>query len=70
MWFGLVIAAIAELSSLSILTPAAAYLLPAARFLGLIWLIVVGATLPSARGSRTAAKAGSAFHPLAGVPQP
>jgi hypothetical protein len=46
MWFGLVIAAVAELSSLTIATPLAAYLLPAARFPGLVWLIVVGATLP------------------------
>lgn len=49
MWSGLVIAAIAELSSLTIATPLAAYLLPAARFPGLVWLIVVGATLPVAR---------------------
>jgi hypothetical protein len=52
MWFGLVIAAVAELSSLTIATPAAAYLLPAARFPGFVWLIVVGATLPVARRDR------------------
>jgi hypothetical protein len=49
LWFGLVIAAIAELSSLTIATPLAAYLLPAARFTGLVWLIVVGAKLPVVR---------------------
>ncbi|MDB5214823.1 MAG: hypothetical protein JWO86_2750 [Myxococcaceae bacterium] len=53
MWFGLVIAAVAELSSLTIATPAAAYLLPAARFTGLVWLVVVGAMLPVARSGRT-----------------
>jgi hypothetical protein len=49
MWFGLVIAAIAELSTLTMVTPMAAYLLPAARFPGLVWLIVVGAKLPAVR---------------------
>jgi hypothetical protein len=49
MWFGLVVAAVAELSSLTIAIPAAAYLLPAARFPGLVWLIAAGATLPMRR---------------------
>jgi hypothetical protein len=49
MWFGLAIAAIAELSSLTIAIPTAVYLLPAARFLGFVWLIAVGATLPTTR---------------------
>jgi hypothetical protein len=53
MWLGLGIAALAELSSLTIVTPAAAYLLPAARFPGLAWLVVVGATLPTTRTGRT-----------------
>jgi hypothetical protein len=52
MWFGLVVAAVAELSSLTIVTPTAAYLLPLARFSGFIWLIVAGATLPSTRVRR------------------
>jgi hypothetical protein len=51
MWFGLVIAFVAELSSLTIATPLAAYLLPVARFAGLVWLIIVGAKLPVARAS-------------------
>jgi hypothetical protein len=54
MWFGLVIAVVAELSSLTITTPLAAYLLPAARFPGLVWLIAVGAKLPAARSGREA----------------
>jgi len=49
LWFGLVIAACAELSTLTVVAPAAAYLLPAARFLGLVWMIAVGATLPTIR---------------------
>jgi len=68
MWFGLVIAALAELSSLTIAVPAAACLLPAARFLGLVWLIVVGAKLPVARSGR-AKSAASLSRSLEGVPQ-
>ena len=49
MWFGLLVAAIAELSALTLVTPTAAVLLPAARFLGFIWLIAVGATLARRR---------------------
>jgi hypothetical protein len=52
MWFGLVIAALAELSSLSMVVPAAMYLLPLARFPGFVWLIAVGATLPTTRRRR------------------
>jgi len=40
-----------ELSTLTIVTPAAAYLLPAARFPSLVWMICVGVMLPSARSS-------------------
>jgi hypothetical protein len=53
MWFGLAVAAVAELSSLSIAIAPAMYLLPIARFTGFAWMIVAGATLPAARGSRT-----------------
>jgi hypothetical protein len=49
MWLGLVVAGLAELSSLTIATRAAVYLLPAARFPGLVWLIAAGATLPTRR---------------------
>jgi len=49
MWFGLVVAALAELSALTLIAPAAAYLLPAARFPALIWMICVGVLLPKSR---------------------
>jgi hypothetical protein len=52
MWFGLGIAVIAELSALTIAVPAAAYLLPVARFAGFVWLIAAAATLAKRRGSR------------------
>ena len=45
---GLVLAAVAALSSLTLVFEAAAWLVPVARFGGLIWLIVVGAQLPAA----------------------
>jgi hypothetical protein len=48
-WFGLVIAAIAELSILSMLFPAASILLPLGRFPAFVWLIAVGLTLPKQR---------------------
>jgi hypothetical protein len=69
MWFGLVIALLAELSSLTLLTPAAAYLLPAARFAGLVWLVAVGATLPSKRGARATPRTGAALRALDDQPQ-
>jgi hypothetical protein len=51
MWSGLVPAAAAELSTLVLVWPAAAFLLPCARFLGMAWLIAAGALLPvTARG--------------------
>jgi hypothetical protein len=48
-WAGLIIAAIAELSALSLIWPALAILLPIARFPALIWLVVAGAYLPTQR---------------------
>lgn len=51
---GLVLAAIAELSTLVLLFDGAAYLVPVARFGGLAWLIVAGVRLPK---HRTAANA-------------
>jgi hypothetical protein len=53
MWSGLFVAIVAELSSLSVAFYPAAYLLPIARFTGLVSLIVVGALLPSSRATRT-----------------
>jgi hypothetical protein len=47
-WLGLGLALIAELSTLSLLTPAAMLALPIARFGGFAWLIAVGALLPRA----------------------
>jgi hypothetical protein len=51
MWSGLLVASVSELSSLSVAFDPALYLLPLARFTGLVWLIVVGALLPSSRSS-------------------
>jgi hypothetical protein len=51
---GIVVAAAAELSSLSLVFAPAMVLLPIARFTGLAWLVVVGALLPSMTGRRNA----------------
>ena len=51
MWLGLVLAGLCELSSLSLITAAAAYLLPLARFPGFVWMIAVGAALPKRRSA-------------------
>lgn len=48
---GLVIAAVAELATVSLIWDAAAVLLPIARFPGLVWLVVAGLVL-SRRGTR------------------
>ena len=48
-WLGLVVAAIAELSSLSLIFTPVTFLLPVARFVGLIWLIATGFLLPRSR---------------------
>ena len=62
MGLGLVIAAVAELSSLSIALPIAMYLLPLARFPGFVWLIAVGATLPATK--RRAERPTASLRPL------
>jgi hypothetical protein len=51
---GLVLAALAELSTLSLLVTGADYLLPVARFGGLAWLIAAGFLLPLTRPRRLA----------------
>jgi hypothetical protein len=51
-WTGLAIAVIAELTTVVLIWPALAVLLPVARFTGLIWLIVAGALLPLRRRRR------------------
>ena len=48
-WAGLVIAVIAELSTLALVSPSLAILLPIARFPALIWLVVAGVLLPRRR---------------------
>jgi hypothetical protein len=65
-WTGLVIAALAELSFLSMAIEPLQFLLPIGRFGGLLWLIAVGFLLPNdrrevprgsaARGEATAAE--------------
>jgi hypothetical protein len=49
VWLGLVLAVIAELSSLSLIVTPAFLLLPVARFLGLVWIISTGFLLPRSR---------------------
>jgi hypothetical protein len=49
VWLGLVVAALAELSSFSLIFPQVAFLLPMSRFPGLIWLIGAGLKLPRSR---------------------
>jgi hypothetical protein len=58
MTFGLVVAGIAELSTLSLLVPAAAFLLPIARFPAFIWILTAGALLPQSRRRSAAPGAG------------
>ena len=48
-WLGLVLAATAELSTLSLLFPTLAVLVPVGRFPALIWLIAAGLTLTTRR---------------------
>jgi hypothetical protein len=48
-WSGLVIAAISELAFFSLLLPQVSVLLPVGRFIGLLWLIVIGFMLPRNR---------------------
>lgn len=51
-WTGLVLAVIAELTTLTLLVTDASYLLPLARFGGLAWLAVAGFTLPRHRAAK------------------
>jgi hypothetical protein len=53
MWFGIVVAVFAELSTLTLILEPAVVLLPLARFPAFIWILCIAATLPSQR-SRTA----------------
>jgi hypothetical protein len=56
-WTGLIIAGIAELTTLVLIWPGLSPLLPVARFTGLIWLIVAGALLPLRRQNRQGSEA-------------
>jgi hypothetical protein len=47
MIFGVAVAAVAELSTLVLVLPPAAYLLPAARLAAVVWMICAGALLPT-----------------------
>ena len=51
-WTGLVIAGLAELTTLALIWPGLSPLLPVARFSGLVWLIVAGVMLPLRRHNR------------------
>jgi hypothetical protein len=57
-WTGLVIAGLAELTTLVLIWQALSPLLPVARFTGLIWLIVAGALLPLRRRNTQEVRAG------------
>jgi hypothetical protein len=46
MWFGIAIAAASELSTFILLTWTASIFIPMGRFLGVIWMIGIAATLP------------------------
>jgi hypothetical protein len=56
-WAGLVIAGLAELTTLALIWTGVSPLLPVARFSGLIWLIVAGAMLPLRRRNRQGVRA-------------
>jgi hypothetical protein len=51
----LILAVLAELSSVSLVFPAVAPLLPLSRFPALVWLIAAGFALPSSRPASGAA---------------
>jgi hypothetical protein len=62
-WSGLVLAAIAELSTLVLILPGAVFLLPLARLFTFAWMIVVGAMLPKSK--RALDKSRSKLPPIA-----
>jgi hypothetical protein len=65
MWIGLVLAAVAELSVFALVLAPAAFLLPVARFLGMLWMIGAGAALPKSRAARAAStEPKGSMHPL------
>jgi hypothetical protein len=48
-WAGLVVAALSMLATLTLLTPALDATLPAGRFAGLVWLVIISFALPQTR---------------------
>jgi hypothetical protein len=48
MWLGIVVAAAGELSSLTLLNFTAGYFIPVARMLGIVWMLGLALTLPTA----------------------
>ena len=58
-WTGLVIAGLAEVTTVVLIWPELSPLLPVARFTGLVWLIVAGALLPLRRRNKQAVTARS-----------
>ncbi|MBE1549068.1 hypothetical protein GGC64_003092 [Mycobacterium sp. OAS707] len=58
-WAGLVIAGLAELTTLVLIWPGLSPLLPVCRFTGLVWLIAAGAMLPLRRQNKQEATARS-----------
>jgi hypothetical protein len=61
MALGLGIAAVAELSTLVLVLPVAAFLLPVARFAGFAWMICAGVLLPKARTPVAGLRQGRTF---------
>ncbi len=59
VWLGLVVAAVAELSSSSLILPMAGILLPLARFPALVWMIGVGFSMPKSRRGQEGERSGS-----------
>jgi len=57
---GLLLAVAAELSTLALVTPGFAVLLPLARFGAMAWLVAAGALLPVTRAPRSAPESGGA----------
>jgi hypothetical protein len=55
VWLGLILAVLAELSSVSMVFPMASLLLPFSRFPALVWIIAAGFAMPVSRSSQRAA---------------
>jgi hypothetical protein len=62
-WAGLVVAAVAGLSTFTLLTSALDFTLPVGRFLGLAWLIVMSVLLPVRRQGRSAGRTNPVSYP-------